>query len=180
MNTIDPPVTVEPTKKDPALVEITPDFSKKADEIISRYPVSKRSASMPLLHLWQETYDFISDQGIRWIAEKLELQPINIMELVTFYPMYRQHPTGKHQVKVCRTLSCALGGSYALCEHIKKQCGVTEEDAHGAGISPDKKYSIEFVECLASCGTAPVMMIDDDFYEGVTPDRANELLKKYQ
>jgi NADH-quinone oxidoreductase subunit E len=154
-------------------------FEAQADELITHYPVSKRSASMPLLHLWQETFGYISPAGIEWIARKLELQPINILELVTFYPMFREHPIGRIQIKVCRTLSCALAGSYALCDHFRERCGTGEADAHGIATSPDQKYSVEFVECIASCGTAPVIMIDDDFHESVTTERADELLKKY-
>jgi NADH-quinone oxidoreductase subunit E len=139
-----------------------PNFEAQADELITHYPVSKRSASLPLLHLWQETFGYISPEGIDWIAAKLDLQPINILELVTFYPMFRQHPAGKIQIKVCRTLSCALGGSYALCDYFRKKCGAGEPDGHGLAISPDGKYSVEFVECLADCGVAPVIMINDD------------------
>ena len=154
-------------------------FEAHADELITHYPVSKRSASLPLLHLWQETFGYISPEGIEWIAHKLDLQPINILELVTFYPMFRQHPAGKIQIKVCRTLSCALGGGYKLCDHFRAQCKVGEPDAHGPAMSEDGKYSVEFVECLAACGTAPVIMINDDFYENVTHQHADELLKKY-
>ena len=154
-------------------------FEAQADELITHYPVSKRSASLPLLHLWQETFGYISPAGIDWIAAKLELQPINILELVTFYPMFRQHPAGKIQIKVCRTLSCAMAGSYALCDYLRKKCSTGELDAHGLATSPDGKYSVEFVECIASCGTAPVIMINDDFHENVSPRHADELLSKY-
>ena len=92
------------------------------DEAIRRYPADrKRSAAMPLLHLWQEESGFISDEGVRWIAAKLELQPINILELVTFYPMFRQAPAGKKHIRVCRTLSCAMAGSYRVMENARAQ-----------------------------------------------------------
>ncbi len=179
--------TVSPEKVYPGAVDphhpaaaLPKGFEAQADEIITHYPVSKRSASLPLLHLWQETFGYISPEGIEWISHKLGLQPINILELVTFYPMFRQHPAGKIQIRVCRTLSCALGGGYELCEHFREKCQVGEPDTHGLAISPDGKYSVEFVECLAACGTAPVIMINDDFYEDVTHQRANELLLKYK
>lgn len=160
-------------------VELTPEFVAHADELISHYPVSKRSASLPLLHFWQETHGYINNQAVEWIAGKLGLNPIQILELVTFYPMFRQHPAGKFQIKVCRTLSCQLGGGYELREHFMKKLGITKVDEHGLGISADGKFSVEFVECLASCGTAPVIMVNDDFYEGVTHAKADELLQKY-
>jgi len=177
-----PPETVYPGAVDPhhPAPALPAGFEAQADELISHYPVSKRSASLPLLHLWQETFGHVSPEGIEWIAAKLALQPINILELVTFYPMFRQHPAGKIQIKVCRTLSCALGGGYALNDYFREKCKVGEPDAHGLAISPDGKYSVEFVECLAACGTAPVIMINDDFHEAVTPQRADELLLKYK
>ena len=152
------------------------------DEAIGRYPADrKRSAAMPLLHLWQEEFGFISDEGVRWIAAKLELQPINILELVTFYPMFRQAPAGKTHIRVCRTLSCAMAGSYQVME---KACAaaviVRQHDENGMhhpfSVSKDGKYSVEFVECLASCGTAPVCMVQDELIENVRPEAASALM----
>src|ERR1700733_15903573 len=143
-------------------------FEAHIDEVVTHYPVSKRSASLPLLHLWQETFGYISPEGIEWIAAKLSLQPINILELVTFYPWFRQHPVGKVHIRVCRTLSCALGGAYELRDHLAKKCNTGQPDHHGLALSEDGKYSVEFVECLAACGTAPVMMNNDDFFENIT------------
>jgi NADH-quinone oxidoreductase subunit E len=162
-----------------APVRLPSGFEAQADELITRYPVSKRSASLPLLHLWQETFGYISPEGIEWIAAKLALQPINILELVTFYPWFHQHPLGKIHIRVCRTLSCALGGAYELRDYLAKKCKTAQPDHHGLAISEDGKYSVEFVECLAACGTAPVLMINDDFYENVTHQGADELLTKY-
>jgi NADH-quinone oxidoreductase subunit E len=157
---------------------VSPEFEKKIDEIITHYPVSKRSASLTLLHHWQETYGFVSDEGIDWIARKLDLQPINILELVTFYPMFRRQPFGKNHVRVCRTLSCHLGGSDRTHACFKKATGANGDD-HGPVHSPDGKYTIEYVECLASCGTAPVVMVNEDFYEGVDEAKVHALLQKY-
>ena len=119
-------------------------------------------------------FGYISKEAIEWTAKKLDLQPINIHELVTFYPMFRQEPAGKCQIKVCRTLSCALGGSHKLHEHFCQKLGL-DSQAHGVQTTKDGKFSVEFVECLASCGTAPVMMCNDDFYEGVSTQKADEL-----
>jgi NADH-quinone oxidoreductase subunit E len=105
-------------------MNVPPDLLAKIDEAITHYPVSKRSASLPLLHLWQEHFGFISDEAISWIAQKLELAPINILELVTFYPMFRRHLAGKRHIRVCRTLSCSMAGSYALKEKIAQAAGI--------------------------------------------------------
>ena len=146
------------------------------DELISHYP-QKRSASLMVLHAVQEHFGWISRDAIEWIAKKLELQPINIYELVTFYPMFRQEPAGKYQIKVCRTLSCALGGAYRLHEHVCRKLGL-DPDAHGLQTTNDGKFSVEFVECLAGCGAAPVMMCDEEFYQGVSAQTAEEILAK--
>ena len=146
------------------------------DELLTHYP-QKRSASLMVLHAVQDHFGWISPEAIGWIARKLELQPINIYELVTFYPMFRQEPAGRYQIKVCRTLSCALGGSYRLHEHFCEKLGLDREK-HGLQTTTDGKFSVEFVECLAGCGAAPVMMCNGDFYEGVSTQKADEILER--
>jgi len=151
------------------------------DEAIARYPKDhRRSAAMPLLHLWQEHFGFISDEGVQWIAAKLELQPINILELVTFYPLFRQELAGKTHIRVCRTLSCAMAGGYQLMEKLCASTGIkrrghTDGMHNPISVSADGNYSIEFVECLASCGTAPVCMIGEELHENVNQDSAPDL-----
>ena len=153
-------------------------LESEIDELILHYLV-KRSASLMVLHALQEHFGFISSEAIEWTAKKLELQPINIYELVTFYPMFRQAPFGRFHVKICRTLSCALGGSHQLHDHVCKKLGL-HGNGHGPQTTQDGRFTIEFVECLASCGTAPVMMVNDDFYEGVSHSKAEEILGKCQ
>jgi len=171
------------------------DLLVKIDETVSHYPVSKRSASLPLLHLWQERFGFISDEGVAWIARRLELEPINVLELVTFYPMFRRQPAGATHIRICRTLSCALAGAYELRKNVAAAAGIDlgkfEEEqkrtvvhghphnpGHGnpIAVSPDGRFSMEFVECLASCGSAPVAMVNDNFKEGISLEKAAELL----
>ncbi len=155
---------------------VSPALGAEIDELITHYP-QKRSASLMLLHAIQERFGYISRQAVEWTAAKLDLQPINIYELVTFYPMFHQKPLGKYHLKVCRTLSCALGGSHELHGHFCKKLGL-DAAAHGAQTTEDGKYTLEFVECLASCGTAPVMMCNETFYEGVTTGTADEILEE--
>jgi len=165
-------------------MDVPEEFEKQVDEVITHYPVSKRSATLPLLHLWQERFGYVSPFGIEWVAQKLELEPINVLELVTFYPMFRQKPAGKLHIRVCRTLSCAMAGGYQLMDKLCDLTGIERPDhpAHADPItvSADGRWSIEFVECLASCGTGPVCMINDDFYEAVTPEKAGDVLAKYE
>jgi len=166
-------------------MELSPELAAKIDEAITHYPVSKRSAVLPVLHLIQEGMGYLSDEAVEWTAAKLGLQPINVLELVTFYPMFRRERTGRHHIRVCRTLSCAMMGGYQLMNSLCKAARI-ERHAHGGNghgetlaKSGDGKYSIEFVECLASCGTAPVCMVDDDLHEKVSPDSASNILDKY-
>jgi NADH-quinone oxidoreductase subunit E len=151
------------------MMKLTPETLRRIDDVIAHYP-QKRSAALPLLHIVQEEAGHISNEAVEWIAAKLELQPINIYELVTFYPMFRQKPIGRRHIKVCRTLSCAIMGGYRTCAEFQRQFNT------GLGeVSPDGEVTVEFVECLASCGTAPVVMIDDDLHERVDAAKARAL-----
>lgn len=150
-------------------MHLQPATLARIDEVITHYPV-KRSALLPLLHLVQEDAGWISPAAMEWIAAKLELQPINVYEVVTFYPMFRQKPIGRRHVKVCRTLSCALTGGYQVCARLEQELGCRRGET-----SADGAVTLEFVECLASCGTGPVVMIDDDLHEHVDGAKAAAL-----
>lgn len=150
-------------------MNLKPETLSKIDEVITHYPV-KRSATLPLLHLVQEDQGYVSSEAVEWIAARLELQPINVLEVVTFYPMFRQQPIGRRHVRICRTLSCALNGGYKVCEHFEKEFGT-----HVGHTSADGEVHLEFVECLASCGSGPVVMIDDDLHENVDTAKAAAL-----
>ena len=160
----------------PEMGEITPAFEKQSDELVSRYPVSKRSAVLPLLHLWQETFGYIGPRGVEWIAKKLSLQEIQVLELVTFYPWFRQKPYGKFHFRVCRTLPRALGGAGKTFAALQKLMNLKSDGHEGAMVSEDGRFSLEYSECLASCGTAPVVLRNDEFYEKVDEKRASELV----
>jgi NADH-quinone oxidoreductase subunit E len=165
---------------------IPPALDAKADEYIGHYPPDrKRSAVLPLLHLLQHEFRFISEEAIDWVAQKLGIAKIDVLGVVTFYPGFRQTAPGKYHLRVCRTLSCAMAGSYELMESLCKEAGIDRSHAdhhHPIAVSPDGRFSIEFAECLASCGTGPVCMVEDDFYEKVDPTAAGakELLDRYR
>jgi len=148
----------------------TEKLEAEVNELVSHYPV-KRAASLMVLHAIQEQYGWISQ------AAKLELQPINLYEIVTFYPMLRQEPQGKYSIKICRTLSCALGGAYELHHRFCERLGLSLH-AHGPQTTKDGQFTVEFVECLAACGSAPVMMVGEKLYEKVTHRQADEILGK--
>lgn len=168
-------------KSEPAVVEpkafvMTGPLEAEIDELITHYP-QKRSAVLMVLHAIQSEVGWIPKEAIEWTATKLELQPINVYEVVTFYPMFNDKPVGKFHLKVCRTLSCAMGGSHKLHGGLCDRLGL-DSKRHGPQTTADGKFTVEFSECLASCGTAPVMMCNDDFYEAVSDEVADGILKK--
>jgi NADH-quinone oxidoreductase subunit E len=144
------------------------------DELTTHYP-EKRSASLMFLHALQEHFGYVSSEGIEWTAAKLGLKPINVYELVTFYPMFRQEPIGKKQIKVCRTLSCALAGAAEIRERLCTKLGL-DPQSHVPQTTPDGSFTVEFVECLAACGSAPVVMVNEDLKEKVRVEEAEALL----
>ena len=167
---------------DAARIEIPAELEQTMDAAIARYPSEHpRSAAMPLLYLWQEHFGFINDEAIFWIAEKLGLQPINILEVVTFYPMFRQYPAGKTHIRICRTLSCAMAGGLEVMENLCGSLGIKrpaagDEMHNPIAVSADGTYSVEFVECLASCHTAPVCMVGEKLHEKVDPDGVTQTI----
>jgi len=152
--------------------ELSPETLSYIEKVIPRYP-QKRSAIMMILHAIQKEKGYLSLEAQKWVAEKLELQPIQVRELVTFYPFYREHPIGKRHIRVCRTLSCALNGSYKICDQFKKEFDTELDD-----ISPDGRVTVEFAECLASCGTAPVAMVDDKLYENLNEEQVEAICEQ--
>jgi NADH-quinone oxidoreductase subunit E len=104
-----------------------------------------------------------------WVAEKVGVTPIQVLEVVTFYPMFRQQAIGRRHVKVCRTLSCALRGSYALMESLEKSLNCPRGET-----SADGNFTLEFVECIADCGCGPVVQVDHALHENIAPEKAAE------
>jgi NADH-quinone oxidoreductase subunit E len=113
---------------------------------------------------------------VEWIAKRLSLQEIQVLELVTFYPWFRQRPYGKFHFRVCRTLPCALGGAGKTFAALQKLMNLKADGHEGAMVSEDGRFSLEYSECLASCGTAPVILRNDEFYERVDEKKASELV----
>lgn len=151
-------------------MNLKPETLAKIDAIIPRYP-QKRSALMMVLHEVQSDQGCISNEAIEWIADKLELQPINVLEVVTFFPSYRQEKLGRCWVRVCRTLSCALMGAYNAGEVLERELGCKMGHT-----TEDGAITLEYAECLASCGTGPVALVDEDLFENLTPDKLGPVI----
>ncbi len=141
------------------------------DEILSRYPV-KRSALLPLLNLAQKEEGYVSQAAMREIAGILDITPPQVFETVTFYTMLNLKPIGKFHVQVCRSLMCALVGADPLIEWLHKHLDV------GVGqTTKDKLFTLSTVECLGSCGTGPMMQINDDYYERLTEEKVGQIIQ---
>lgn len=163
---------------------VTPELDAAAERRIAAFPHEhRRAAVLPILHEIQHRHGFLCADAIEWTASKLGIQPIDVLEVVSFYPGFRQSAPGKFHIRVCRTLSCAMGGSLDLMEKLCELTGIDrsrcDSHHHPVAVSPCGTWSVEFAECLASCGTAPVCMVNDDFHEAVAPDKAADLLAKY-
>ncbi len=145
---------------------------KHVEEILSRYP-NRQAACIPILHVCQEQNGWISDEIVEWVAARLGLSSAHVKGVVTFYTLFNKEPVGKHQVWVCRTLSCALRGSDAILHHCEKRLGI-----HVGETTKDRKVTLRTAECLASCGSAPMMQVDKDYYENLTTAEVDRILDR--
>ncbi len=160
------PVTKKVTLSDAA--------EKRAAEIIPLYPQS-RSAVMPLLYIAQEEFGLITQEGIEWVASKINLPPVQVWEIATFYTMYYKKPVGKYHFQVCRTLPCALRGAKFVSEYLHKKLGLSPGE-----VSKDGMWSFEEVECLGSCGTAPMCQVNDVFFENLTEEKLGQIISRIE
>lgn len=147
------------------------DRQAEVAEILSRYP-TKQAAVMPLLWLAQDLWDWIDLDVMRLIARTIDTPPSQVHAVASFYTMFKKAPTGKYLIQVCHTLSCALVGAEGIVAHLEKSLQV---DHHGN--SADGLFTLMRVECLASCGSAPMMQINEHFYERLTPATVDQIIE---
>jgi NADH-quinone oxidoreductase subunit E len=141
--------------------------------IIARYPAGKeKSALLPILHIAQAEFDgWLSPAVMEYIASILNIQAIEVFEVASFYSMYNLKPVGKCLLEVCRTSSCWIRGAEDVVKHIEKRLGIKEGET-----SADGMFTLKTVECLGSCGTAPMLMCGSQFHENLTLDKVDSLL----
>jgi NADH-quinone oxidoreductase subunit E len=151
---------------------LTPERQQQLTEILARYP-NKMAACIPVLHLAQDQHGWVSEEVIAWTAATLELSTAHVTGVATFYTLFHTHPVGKHHVWVCRTLSCALNGSDRLLAHCEKRLGIQPGET-----TADGQISLHTAECLASCGTAPMMQVDRDYHENLTLEKVDVILDR--
>ncbi|MBI5447374.1 MAG: NADH-quinone oxidoreductase subunit NuoE [Gammaproteobacteria bacterium] len=146
----------------------------KIDSWLAKYPPEqKRSAVIPALHIAQdENQGWLSDEAMEAVADYLGLPKMAVFEVATFYSMYNLKPIGKHQISVCTNVSCMLKGSDKIAEHFKNKLGISFNET-----TSDGNATLKEVECLAACAGAPACMIDKTYYENLTPEKIDELLR---
>jgi NADH-quinone oxidoreductase subunit E len=143
---------------------------KQIQDLIGKYP-HKRSALIPSLHLVQNELGHISPDTMRDVAEIFGISPNEVHEVVSFYTMFHRKPVGKYVLQVCTNISCQLCNSEAIMAHLTKKLGIKPGET-----SSDNRYTLLEVECLGSCGTSPVVQINDDYYEELTPEKLDTIL----
>lgn len=159
-------------------IDFRPELLAEFTEIIKRYPEGKHKAALlPILHLVQAEYGWLSPASMERVAGFLDIQPIEVYEVATFYTMFFLKPKGKYVLEVCRTGPCCLVGAEKIMEHLENKLGVKEGE-----VTADGTFSWRGVECLAACGMAPVLQIGPEytFYENLTPASVDQLISDLQ
>jgi NADH-quinone oxidoreductase subunit E len=152
---------------------LTPERDEAANQLIKRYPVP-RAACIPILHLCQQQLGWVSPEAIDFVAQKLGMTTSQVQGVVTFYTSFHQEPVAPNVVWVCRTLSCDLRGGKILQEHLEKKLGCSPGHT-----SKDGKFTLKKAECLAACGQAPMVQINDEYYENLTLEELDRIIAEY-
>jgi len=150
----------------------SPESERTIEDILKRYPADQRQAALiPVLNVAQDEFGYLTVEAMTLVAERLGLPPSQVLNTATFYTMLRKAPVGAHHVQVCTNVSCWLRGSDDLVRHIEKRLGIARGET-----TADKRFTLEEVQCLGACGTAPVMQVNDDYHEEMTPEKVDALL----
>ncbi len=154
------------------VAQFSPEVEAEVNAHMAKYPADRvRSAILPLLFIMQRERGYLDNPGVNYVAEKLGLVPTTVWEVATFYSMFYFKPMGKHHIQVCKTLSCKVMGEPAVTAHLTRRLGISPGET-----TPDGKFSLSLVECLGSCGTAPMFQIGFDYYEDLTPEKVDQIL----
>ncbi len=146
----------------------------KIEDILKRYP-TKKAAVMPVLYVAQEQNGWISGEVMKEVAFLLDMPADEVLGVVTFYTMYHQKPMGKYHLQVCTNVSCMLRGGYKIYDRIKDKLNI----ANG-GVTEDAVFSLEEVECMGSCGTAPMIAVNEDFFENLDVEKVDQILESFK
>ena len=151
-------------------VEFSPEQLAEVRRLQGLYP-DKRGALLPVLHMAQDTFGYVSLEVEEYVAGLFELSPAHVHEVVTFYTMYFREPKGRHVVSVCHNLSCHLAGAPAIIDHVRQRLGVAPGET-----TDDGRVTFVTVECLCACEGAPMMQVDDRYEVNLTPEKIDRIL----
>ncbi|MCG7857654.1 NADH-quinone oxidoreductase subunit NuoE [Flavihumibacter sp.] len=156
------------------MIKFSEEKLTKVQEIIARYPQGKqKSALIPVLHLAQEEYGWLSAETMDYVASLLQLEPIEVYEVATFYSMYNLKPVGKFLFEVCQTGPCMINGSDDIVEHIKQRLGISVGETTADGL-----FTLKTVECLGACGYAPMMQLGKHYREHLTKEKVDQIIEE--
>jgi NADH-quinone oxidoreductase subunit E len=160
----------QPVTMPAEVAEFSAEVEAEIDRHLAKYPIS-RSAILPLMFIVQRERGYLDPPGVNYLAQRLKLRITDIWEVATFYSMIHTSPIGKYHIQVCKTLSCRLLGAQNITERCAQKLGIKVGET-----TPDGKFSLSEVECLGSCGTAPMFQVNFDYYENLTPERVDQIL----
>ena len=153
------------------LAEFSPSIMDEMKSHVAKYPAERsRSALIPLLMLVQRERGWIDNAGVNFLAELLNIEVTDVWETATFYSMFNMRPVGRHHIQICKTLSCRIMGEPDITDHICSKMGINPGET-----TEDGKYTVTLVECLGSCGTAPMMQIGFDYHEDLTVEKVDKI-----
>ena len=153
-----------------ATIAFSPDQLVEVRRLQSLYP-DKRGALLPVLHMAQDTFGYVSLEAEEYVAGLFDLSPAHVHEVVTFYTLYFREPKGRHVVAVCHNLSCHLAGAPEILAHVKRRLGIEAGETTGDG-----RITLQAVECLCACEAAPMMQVDDRYELNLTPEKVDRIL----
>ena len=155
-------------------LQFSPATLAKYREILARYP-QRQAALLPTLWLAQQEFGWLSEEALAYVADLMELPAARVAGVASFYTMFYKEPVGKYHLQVCRTLSCALRGAADITACIEKRLGIRAGET-----TSDKKFTLSEVECLASCGTAPMLQLNEDYVENLDEKSVLELIDRLE
>ena len=160
----------QPVTMPDEVAEFSPEVEAEIDRHLAKYPVI-RSAILPLMFIVQRERGYLDPPGVNYLTKRLKLRITDVWEVATFYSMIHTKPIGEYHIQVCKTLSCKLLGAGKITEHCSNKLGIKVSET-----TPDGKFSLSEVECLGSCGTAPMFQVNFDYHENLTPKKVDQIL----
>lgn len=168
------PIQIQPLSQPVHLQAEPAKFSAEVEAEIdwhlAKYPV-RRSAILPLMFIVQRERGYLDPSGVLYLANRLALRITDIWEVATFYSMIQTDPVGKYHIQICKTLSCKILGEPRITEHVCSKLGIKPGET-----TADGRFTVSLVECLGSCGTAPMFQVNFDYHENLTPEKVDQIL----